>query len=231
MGAKLLEIQIKFLCCFLQLNLQETDLSFWYLSHHLTWHCFNISEDLQEICKKFARHEHKIVIVFGSCVPKIIQTITKTILRSYVANLCKFSVILEQCQVKSWLNYRNSRSVSWRLSCKKQHKNLIGISRSFAPKFYLHHNLIQLCIYKSIELESLKQAKIFPHIVYFLHSNQIWVLPNCRCPRNIGHKRMAKLRLKQPQNIEVDALWSFKLLFNANFRSVLYVTLRYIWIL
>ena len=34
----------------IQLNLHETDLLFQYLSHHLTWHCSSISEDLQEIC-------------------------------------------------------------------------------------------------------------------------------------------------------------------------------------
>ena len=32
-----------------QLNLHETDLLFQYLSHHLTWQCSRISDDLQEI--------------------------------------------------------------------------------------------------------------------------------------------------------------------------------------
>ena len=31
---------------YIQLNLHETDLLFGYLSHHLTWHCSSISEDL-----------------------------------------------------------------------------------------------------------------------------------------------------------------------------------------
>ena len=35
----------------------------------------------------------------------------------FLANLCKFSEILEQCHVKWWLKYWNNRSVSWRLSC------------------------------------------------------------------------------------------------------------------
>ena len=30
----------------LQLNLHETDLLFRYLSHHLTWHCSSMYEDL-----------------------------------------------------------------------------------------------------------------------------------------------------------------------------------------
>ena len=38
--------------CFVQLNLHETDLLFWYLSHHLTWQCSSISEDLH----RFARN-------------------------------------------------------------------------------------------------------------------------------------------------------------------------------
>ena len=29
--------------CTVQLNLHETNLLFWYLSHHLTWHCLLIS--------------------------------------------------------------------------------------------------------------------------------------------------------------------------------------------
>ena len=39
----------------LQLNLYETDLLFRYLSHHLTWHCSSIYEDLH-------RFERKIVL-------------------------------------------------------------------------------------------------------------------------------------------------------------------------
>ena len=35
----------------------------------------------------------------------------------FLANLCKSLKMLEQCHVNWWLNYRNNRSVSWRLSC------------------------------------------------------------------------------------------------------------------
>ena len=38
----------------------------------------------------------------------------------FLANLCRFSEILEQCHVKWCLKYRNNRSVSWRLSCTVQ---------------------------------------------------------------------------------------------------------------
>ena len=40
----------------LQLNLHDIDLSFWYLSHHLTWHCSSISEGFN----KFARNLHHL---------------------------------------------------------------------------------------------------------------------------------------------------------------------------
>ena len=36
----------------IQHNLHETDLLFRYLSHHLTWHCSSISEDLQHLLTK-----------------------------------------------------------------------------------------------------------------------------------------------------------------------------------
>ena len=42
-----------------QLNLHKTDLLFRYLSHHLTWHCSSIYEDLH-------RYDHKIVFVIVS---------------------------------------------------------------------------------------------------------------------------------------------------------------------
>ena len=33
----------------LQLNLYQTDQLFWYLSHHLTWHCSSIYKDLHKV--------------------------------------------------------------------------------------------------------------------------------------------------------------------------------------
>ena len=45
----------------LQLNLHETNLSFQYLSNHLTWHCPTISEDLH----RFARNlQHLLAKMF-----------------------------------------------------------------------------------------------------------------------------------------------------------------------
>ena len=39
-----------------QFNVHETDLQFRYVSHHLTWYCSRIYENLQ-------RYERKIVLV------------------------------------------------------------------------------------------------------------------------------------------------------------------------
>ena len=39
------------ICLQVQLNLHETDLLFQYLSHHLTWHCSSIYEDLHRFAQ------------------------------------------------------------------------------------------------------------------------------------------------------------------------------------
>ena len=150
----------------------------------IIWHgivsgFLKIFTDLQEICSIKTQN---IFLLF---------LIAKTILHSYAANFLQICANLLKYQNNAMSNDGSSIKIidqchgDW--AVKINIKNLIVISRSFAPKFYLHHNLIQLCIYKSIDLESLKQAENFPHIVYFLHSNQRRVLSNCRCPRNIGH--------------------------------------------
>ena len=41
---------------FVQLNLHETDLLFRYLSHHLTWHCSSISEDLHRFAQIWSQN-------------------------------------------------------------------------------------------------------------------------------------------------------------------------------
>ena len=43
----------------LQLNLYETDLLFWYLSHHLKWHCSSISEDLHGFARNLQHFSAK----------------------------------------------------------------------------------------------------------------------------------------------------------------------------
>ena len=44
-----------------QLNLHETDLLFWYLSHHFTWHCLLIY-GFSPIFPSFVCCDHKIVL-------------------------------------------------------------------------------------------------------------------------------------------------------------------------
>ena len=113
-----------------QLNLHETDLSFLYLSHHLTWQCSSISEDLLEICsicsqncfcycfcgkivqhfciftqicKKFAAFARKIVFVIVSEQFYYRNNDKNNFVSKcckFLANLCKSSEILEQCHVK-----------------------------------------------------------------------------------------------------------------------------------
>ena len=91
-----------------QLNLHETDLLFRYLSHHLTWHCFSISEDLQEICSIWMQN------CFCYCswtifrrATRYSETITKTILPSYAANFFQICANLQ----KSWNNMMSNDSL------------------------------------------------------------------------------------------------------------------------
>ena len=76
-----------------QLNLHETYLLFRYLSHHLTWYCFSISEDLhrfarnlQYLSTKLFRNNNKNNFELMCC--------------TFPANLCKSSEILKQYDVK-----------------------------------------------------------------------------------------------------------------------------------
>ena len=106
-GAK---VSLKLHYNFLQLNLYQTDLLFWYLSHHLTWHCSSISEDLLN----FAAYERKIVFAVISEQSKAHNNNRNNfalICCKFLANLCKFSEILLQCHVKLWVNYRTNGSI------------------------------------------------------------------------------------------------------------------------
>ena len=47
----------------LQLNLHETDLLFQYLSHHLTWHCSSISEDLHRFARNLQHMNAKLFLL------------------------------------------------------------------------------------------------------------------------------------------------------------------------
>ena len=77
----------------------------------MTWHCSSISEDLH----RFAAFAQKIVFL-------LFRNNNKNNFESkcykFLANLCNSSEMLEQCQVKWWLNYRIYGSVSYSLSCK-----------------------------------------------------------------------------------------------------------------
>ena len=100
----------------LQLNLHETNLLFQYLSHHLTWHCSSIYEDLHRFAQIKTQNCfcYCFWTILGAQLIKLFtEAITKTVLRS---NLCKSSKILKQYDVKWWLNYRKYGSVSYSFS-------------------------------------------------------------------------------------------------------------------
>ena len=44
----------------IQLNLHETDLLFRYLSHHLTWQCSSISENLDRFARNLQHNNAKL---------------------------------------------------------------------------------------------------------------------------------------------------------------------------
>ena len=47
----------------IQLNLHVADLLFWYLSHHLTWHCSSISEDLHNFPRNMQHFSAKLFML------------------------------------------------------------------------------------------------------------------------------------------------------------------------
>ena len=117
-----------------QLNLHETDLLFRYLSHHLTWHCFSISEDLH----RFAAFACKFVCCYCFCGKIVQKQQQKQFCLHMLQISCKSvksSEILEQCHVKLWLKYRNNRSVSWRLSCITSPPRIFRISYGTKASF------------------------------------------------------------------------------------------------
>ena len=85
----------------LQLNLHETDLLFWYLSHHLTWHCFSISEDLHRFARNLQHMNIKLFLLlflnnFKCATPRNNNKNNFAfIFYKFLANLFKFSEILE----------------------------------------------------------------------------------------------------------------------------------------
>ena len=97
---------------YVQLNLHETDLLFWYLSHHLTWHCSSISEDVYRFARHLLHMNIKLFLLlflnnFKCATPRNNNKNNFAfIFCKFLANLFKFSEILEQHYVKWWLNYR-----------------------------------------------------------------------------------------------------------------------------
>ena len=96
-GAK---VSLKLHYNFLQLNLYQTDLLFWYLSHHLTWHCSSISEYLH----RFARNlQHLLAKLFLLLFLNSFRraTTTKTILHSHMCKSVQIFINPEtmQCQM------------------------------------------------------------------------------------------------------------------------------------
>ena len=87
-----------------QLNLHKTDLLFRYLSHHLTWHCSSIYEDLHrftQICP-YMIIKLFLLLFLNSFRP---STLTKTILRSDAANFLQICANLQKYWNNAMSNY------------------------------------------------------------------------------------------------------------------------------
>ena len=80
----------------IQLNLHETDLLFWYLSHHLTWHdLLRFERNLQHLLAKL------FLLLFLNNFTT--ETITKTIMRANAANFLQIfrNTGTLPCQIKN----------------------------------------------------------------------------------------------------------------------------------
>ena len=78
------------------LNLHETDLLFRYLSHHLTWHCSSISEDLHRFARNLQHMNAKLFLLLflGVASLKLFRINNKNnfafIYCKFLVNLCKY---------------------------------------------------------------------------------------------------------------------------------------------
>ena len=80
---------------YIQLNLHETDLLFQYLSHHLTWQCSSISEDLHRFARNLQHLLSKLfLLLFLNNF--ITETIAKTILWANAANFLQICANLKK---------------------------------------------------------------------------------------------------------------------------------------
>ena len=80
-----------------------------------------IYSDLQEICSIWTYK------CFCYCFWMILSVFA-FICCKFLANLSKFSQILEHCYVKWWLNYRKYGSVSYSFSCIKKWSKIDGLA-------------------------------------------------------------------------------------------------------
>ena len=79
----------------LQLNLHETDLFYRYPSHHLTWHCSTISEDLHRFARNL-QHLSANLFLLLFLNNFTTETIRKTILGANAANFLQICVNLQK---------------------------------------------------------------------------------------------------------------------------------------
>ena len=102
-----------------QLNIHQTELLLWFVSHDLTLNCLLISESLprfEKICGTM--NTELLLFWFFTCRTILVTKYhflanvkTKTILCSFAAKLIKFSEINKQFNVKSWLTNQSYSSV------------------------------------------------------------------------------------------------------------------------
>ena len=126
-GYKIRYIQLKkYRSIFSQIHIFNNQAVIW---HHIVSGFLKICTDLQETCSIWAQNCFYCCFwtIYSSCDLKLLRNNKKNnfalICCKFLANLCKSSEILEQCHVNWWLKYRNSKSVSWRLSCTYYNHN------------------------------------------------------------------------------------------------------------
>ena len=77
------------------------------MSHHLTWHCFSISEDLHRFARNLQHMNAKLfLLLFLNNFTA--ETITKTVFQANVANLLQICVNLQKYWNIAMSNYGSS---------------------------------------------------------------------------------------------------------------------------
>ena len=96
----------------IQLNIHQTELWLWYVSHDLTWNCLLIWWFLK-IWKGLQHRNTELILFWILDVQNNFMFPTM----GEQSKVGKFSEINKQFHVKSWLTYRSYSSVWWILSC------------------------------------------------------------------------------------------------------------------